>query len=378
MKRYLRGVALLAAVGLFAGCKSDPAGVTPSDAPLKIVASPAVVTVAQGASKVVTIQVVDSNGTALPAQVSAAAASADITVVPDTAFQPVFGSDNVAHANTINAQYRVNVTGNNLAASTITVTSGALTYSIPVIVTPTELAATLSSSTPALGEPITLTAPAGLTFAPFSAKPRITKSTTDTTQVGFVQSSNGTTLTFMPVLGQADQAFAVRGVIPAYAPSLNLSLDVPTHYTVGDATTTVKLAGTEDIATAPTIPPLAKDQVYLIYDKPPFGWAGCTGDLGDNCNVYKIVTTVADTKVHVELDWDNTSDLGVYVLDETGAAVIGSAGFADANGTGGSAHPEAADLTFATPGTYYLGVLRFTYAGSTVDPTYYSLKVSGL
>jgi hypothetical protein len=337
-----------------------------------------VVTVAQGASKIVTIQVVDSNGNALPATVSAAATSADITVTPDTGFQPVFGADNVAHANTVNDQYRVSVTGNNLAASTITVTSGDLTYTIPVIVTPTELAATLSTATPAFGEPITLTAPAGLTFSAFDANVKITKSISDTAQVGFVQSSDGTTLTFMPIAGEADQGFAVRGVVPAYAPSLNLNLNVPTHFTVGDVSTAVKLTGTDDIATAPTLPSLAKDQIYLLYDKPPFGWAGCTGDLGDNCNVYKVVTTVAGTKVHVDLDWDNTSDLGVYVLDATGNTVLFSAGNADGNGTGGSAHPEAGDLTFATPGTYYIGVLRFTYPGSTVDPTYYSLRLTGL
>jgi hypothetical protein len=370
MKPFLRSVALLAAVGLFGGCKSDPAGVSPSDSPLKIVPNPAVVTVAQGASKIVTIQVVDSNGNALPATVSAAAASADITVAPDTGFQPVFGPDNVAHANTVNDQYRVSVTGNNLAASTITVTSGNLTYTIPVIVTPTELAATLSNATPALGEIVTVTAPAGLTFA---ASPKITKSTSDTTQIGFVRSSSGNTLTFVPLIGTADQGFAVRGVIPAYAPSLNLNLDVPTHITVGDATTTVKLAGTDALATAPELPVLAKDQIFLMYDKPPFGYAGCVGFLGDNCNVYKITVT-AETKFHVTLNWDNTSDLGAYFLDASGNLDT-SVGFADAAGAP-TPGPEDGDITLPA-GTWYMAVLRFTYAGSTTDPGYYSVQLTG-
>jgi hypothetical protein len=373
MKPFLRSVALLAAVGLFGGCKSDPAGVSPSDTPLKIVPNPAVVTVAQGASKIVTIQVVDSNGNALPATVSAAASTADITVTPDTGFQPVFGPDNVAHANTVNDQYRINVTGNNLAATTITVTSGDLTQTIPVIVTPTELAATLSTTTPALGEPITITAPAGLTFSPFSSNVKITKSTTDTTQVGFVQSSNGTTLTFMPILGEADQGFAVRGIIPSYAPSLNLNLDVPTTFTVGDATTTVKLPGTDALATAPELPVLAKDQIFLMYDKPPFGYTGCAASLGDNCNVYKI-TVATETKFHVTLNWDNTSDLGAYFLDSNGDLNT-SVGFADAAGAP-TPGPEEGDIDLP-PGTWYMAVLRFTYAGSTADPSYYSVQLTG-
>jgi hypothetical protein len=326
-----------------------------------------VVTVAQGASKIVTIQVVDSNGNALPATVSAAAASADITVTPDTGFQPVFGADNVAHANTVNDQYRVSVTGNNLAASTITVTSGSLTYTIPVIVTPTELSVT-PSAVSELGL-ITLTAPAGLTFGD-PANVTITKSATDTATVGFAIASTGSTLSFLPFQGLTDQAFAVRGVIPSYAPSLLLSLNATSKLTT--------TAPNSDITTAPTLPIPATGASYTVYGIPPFGWSGCAGDLGDNCNVYKVVTTVANTKIHVELDWDNGSDLGLYVLDATGMSVIGSAGFADQHGIDPGAHPEAADLTFATPGTYYLGVLRFTYTGSEDDPSFYKFTVTGL
>lgn len=358
MKPFLRSVALLAAVGLFGGCKSDPAGVSPSDSPLKIVPDPAVVTVAQGASKIVTIQVVDSNGNALPATVSAAASTADITVAPDTGFQPVFGADNVAHANTVNDQYRVSVTGNNLAASTITVTSGSLTYTIPVIVTPTELAATQASD---LGL-ITLTAPQGLTFASGAT---ITKSSTDTGTVGSVISSTATTLTFLPLEGFTDQSFAVRGVIPSYAPTLSLNLDATTKLTTG--------TNSADLTTAPTLPIPAAGASYTFIGVPPFSYAGCAGSLGDNCDVYKI-TVAAPTTFHLKLNWDNTSDLGAYFLDSNGALDT-SVGFADAAGAP-TPGPEESDITLPA-GTWYLAVLRFTYAGSTSDPTYYSVQLTG-
>jgi hypothetical protein len=319
-----------------------------------------VVTVAQGASKIVTIQVVDSNGNALPATVTAAATTADITVTPDTGFQPVFGPDNVAHANTVNDQYRVSVTGNNLAATTITVTSGGLTQTIPVIVTPTELAATQAND---LGL-ITLTAPQGLTFGDV-ANVTITKSTTDTATVGGVVSSSGNTLTFLPLEGLTDQSFAVRGVIPSYAPSLLLNLNATTTLTTG--------TNSADLSTAPTLPVPASGTSYTIYGLPPFSYAGCAGSLGDNCDVYKITVT-APTTFHVTLNWDNTSDLGVYFLDSNGNLDT-SVGFADAAGAP-TPGPEEGDITLPA-GTWYMGVLRFTYAGSTSDPTYYSVTLTG-
>jgi hypothetical protein len=92
--------------------------------------------------------------------------------------------------------------------------------------------------------------------------------------------------------------------------------------------------------------------------------------------VYKVVTTTANQKVNVTLNWNNTSDLGLYVLNSAGA-FLSAAGNADAGGTGAGGHPETATLTFATAGTYYLAILRFTYAGSTVDPTWYSLQTIG-
>ena len=371
MKPVLRSMALLAAVGIF-GCKSDPSGVTPDETPVKIVANPAVLTVAQGASKTVTIAVVDSNGNAIPAEITAVAGSADITVEPDTSAELVYGPDGVPHANTSTRQTRFKVTANNLNAATITVTSGGLTTTLPVVVTPTQLAATLSSTTPALGEPITVTAPAGLTFAPGAT---ITKSTTDTTTVGIVNSVSGNTLTFVPFIGTADQGFAVRGVIPSYAPTLLVNLDVPATITVGDATTVTKIAGTDALATAPEVPAPAAGQHYLLFDKPPFGYAGagCTGPLGDPCNVYKI-TVATETTFHVTLNWDNTSDLGVYFLDSNGAL---NTGVGSADAAGAPTHgPEEGDVTLPA-GTWYMAVLRFTYAGSTADPTYYSVQLDG-
>jgi Bacterial pre-peptidase C-terminal domain len=360
MKPVLRSMALLAAVGIF-GCKSDPSGVTPDDTPVKIVANPAVLTVAQGASKTVTIAVVDSNGNAIPAEITAVAGSADITVVPDTSAELVYGPDGVPHTNTSTRAARFTVTANNLNAATITVTSGALTTTLPVVVTPTALAAVQATNEGL----ITLTAPAGLTFAEAS-KVTITKSTTDTATLGSVLSTDGSTLTFLPLEGLTDQPFAVRGVIPSYAPTLLVNLDATTTLTTG--------TNSADLTTAPALPVPASGQSYTIVGVPPFEWAGCVGDLGDNCDVYKITVT-APTTFHVTLNWDNTSDLGIYFFDSSGNLDT-SVGAADAAGAP-TPGPEEGDITLPA-GTWYMGVLRFTYAGSTSDPNYYTVTLTGL
>jgi hypothetical protein len=369
-------MALLAAVGIF-GCKSDPSGVTPDNSPAKIVANPAVLTVAQGASKTVTIAVVDSNGNAIPAEITAAAGSADITVTPDTSEELVYGPDGVPHANTSTRSTRFTVTGAGLNATTITVTAGSLTTTLPVVVTPTELAATLSSTSPALGAPVVVTAPAGLTFA---SNATVTRSTSDTNQVGFVTSTNGGTLTFVPFVGTADQPFAVRGVIPSYAPTLLVNLDVPSsNLTVGDATTLTKISGTDALGTAPELAMPGPGLTQFFYDKGPFGFAGCAtatasfGALGAPCTLYKIVVTDAGTVLHATVNWPSNEDLGLYVLDETGTQALDSdIGSADAHGGGAAGHPETGDLTFDTPGTYYIAIVNF----SGTDPLYFSVQLT--
>ena len=278
MKPVLRSMALLAAVGIF-GCKSDPSGVTPDDTPVKIVANPAVLTVAQGASKTVTIAVVDSNGNALPAEITATAGSGDITVVQDTSAELVYGPDGVPHANTSTRETRITVTGVNVNSATITVTSGDLTTTLPVVVT----------------------------------------------------------------------------------------------------RTVTKIPGTEELATAPTVDVPAAGATTTFFDKGPFGSSVCSaaeasfGTLDSPCTLYKIVITDPGTVLHATLSWFSDEDLGLYVLDETGAeALDATIGAADAHGDGADGHPETGDLTFATPGTYYLGVVNF----SDTNPEYFSVELS--
>lgn len=243
-------------------------------------------------------------------------------------------------------------------------TSNALTTP-PV---PLSFPVTPSSTTPAGGTTATLTAGAGFKFAPSA-----TLTVGGASQVTQGVSADSSVLTFFVIPGSTGAVQVTGGVAGGFPLPA-----VPTGVSITAAAPVItKIAGTDALATAPTLN-VASGVASGVIDAPPFGFAGCAPipQLGDNCNLFKIVTTTANQKVNVTLNWNNTSDLGLYVLNSTGG-FVSAAGNADAGGTGAAGHPETATLTFATAGTYYLAVLRFTYAGSTVDPTWYSLQTIG-
>jgi hypothetical protein len=246
---------------------------------------------------------------------------------------------------------------------TLTTTNALTTPDVPA-----SLPVTASSTTPAGGTDATLTAGAGFAFAPsatvtIGGTPQITKSL----------SADSTVLTFAVTPGSTGAVKVTGGVtfdfpLPALPTAVSITAAAPVI---------TKIAGTDALATAPTLN-VSPGVATGFIDAPPFGYTGCAtiSQLGDKCDLYKIVTTADNQKFSVTLTWNNTSDLGLYVLTSAGA-FLSAAGNADAGGTGAGGHPETATLTFATPGTYYLAILRFTYTGSTVDPTWYSLQIVG-
>ncbi len=463
MKQWLRPIMLLAIPIAAWGCKSDPTVTNDIGTPSKLVASPSTVFVAQGASEATSVTLVDANGNPVPGTFTLTPPSdANFTVVQDTSQLLIYDAAGNSVQRSSQSSARYTITANGFGATSFQVTSGSLTTTINVSSYPATLPATFNTGTPAVGQTVTVTAPAGTFFRPTStiafagvADARIISRAADSSSITFlvqpgtngvatisnvgVRSSPtlsftvptiatvklpapttfiGTINTTTPAAGQtviltgtgfkvSPAATVTVGGTPAIsittaadsstlsfipAPGssgiINVTGAAANGFALGLLPTTLsltagsgavtKIAGTDALGTAPTLN-VAAGRATGFIDAPPFGYlgTGCTTSLGDPCNVYKIVTTTANQKFTVTLDWNNTSDLGLYVLNSAGALVAG-AGNADAGGTGASGHPENATLTFATPGTYYLAVLRFTYAGSTVDPTYYTVQITGL
>jgi hypothetical protein len=156
MKRLLRGSVVLAVAVGFLSCSGDPT----SDfrEPSGIVASPSIVFIDVGETKPVVASLQDDQGNQVAADYEITAVGSGITVVQDTAFQHTTAGGH------IDRQVRFQVTGTAIANSSFTLTAGGQSLVIPVRVTPAAIDIVISNPTPAWGDTITLTAPAGVLF----------------------------------------------------------------------------------------------------------------------------------------------------------------------------------------------------------------------
>jgi hypothetical protein len=158
----------LFALLLVAGCSSDPTsdlrnGVSRVDA------APSQLFVELGATKTVDITAVDDQGNQISSAYEVTNVGSGITVVRDSSFLPVFINDSTLAVPPEAPVFRYIVTGTAYSTTSFTVGAGGKTVQVPVQVIPQAgIAVTFSSTTPALGDTITITAPAGTTFAPTS------------------------------------------------------------------------------------------------------------------------------------------------------------------------------------------------------------------
>ena len=219
-----------------------------------------------------------------------------------------------------------------------------------------------SNTTPAVLQAITVTAPAGFTFAP---------------DVGFSWGGNaaiinsvaagGGSANITPLPGANGHA-SVSNVIVNAAPQFKLTLPAKAEVTVPAV---VPLEGTDDPATAPEIvvpgaggTVITNDAGTFDYSAPIFG--GAFGNFP--ARLYKIVVTGTIT-LTTTVDWPTGQDLGVYWFNADGVGEPAFGNPADAGGPG--AHPETATSTVPA-GTYLLAVVNF----GTGNPPVFQLTLS--
>jgi len=156
MKRLLRGSVVLAVAVGFLSCSGDPTDSFRE--PSGIVASPTVLFVNVGETKQVVASLQDDQGSQIAGDFEISAVGSGLTVTQDTAFQ------HTTAGLVIPNQVRFNVTGTAVANSSFTLSAGGQSRVVPVRVTPATLPIGISNLTPAWGDTITLTAPAGVLF----------------------------------------------------------------------------------------------------------------------------------------------------------------------------------------------------------------------
>ncbi|HKH84803.1 MAG TPA: hypothetical protein VKA25_14025 [Gemmatimonadales bacterium] len=156
MKRLLRGSVVLAVAVGFLSCSGDPT----SDLrqPAGITATPTTVFVDVGETKPVIASLIDEQGNQVASDFTITDVGAGVTVVQDSTFQNTTAGVNIDN------QVRFQVTATSIANSSFTLNAGGKTLVVPVRVTPATVAIAISNQAPALGDTITITAPAGVLF----------------------------------------------------------------------------------------------------------------------------------------------------------------------------------------------------------------------
>jgi hypothetical protein len=146
----------------------------------------------------VDLEVLDEQGGTIPSTFTAVSLDPGILVTADDNFLPEYDADGVLSIPEEVTRFRLNVIAtDNIVSTTIHVTSGDLTLDIPVKTTPVEIAAGFSTTTPGLGEEITVTSPSGLLFT------AATEVTFENAPNGIVTdiAADGSTLTFIAIPG---------------------------------------------------------------------------------------------------------------------------------------------------------------------------------
>ena len=165
MNRLTSGMVPLFALLLVVGCTTEPTDDLRKGT-ARLDAAPSQLFIELGATKTVDVSAVDDQGNEISSAYEVTNVGSGITVVRDSTFLPVFINDSTLAVPPEAPIFRFIVTGTAYASTSFTVSNGAKEVVIPVQVIPQAgIAVTFSSVTPALGDTVTITAPAGTSFA---------------------------------------------------------------------------------------------------------------------------------------------------------------------------------------------------------------------
>jgi hypothetical protein len=217
MNRLTSGMAPLFALLLVAGCTTDPTDDL-RNGTARLDASPSQLFIELGATKTVDVSAVDDQGNEISSAYEVTSVGSGITVVRDSTFLPVFVNDSTLAVPPEAPIFRFIVTGTAYTSTSFTVSNGEKDVVIPVQVIPQAgIAVTFSSTTPALGDTVTITAPAGTSFALTS-----TVTVAGATLQPLIVSQSETEIRFIPP-PNINAPLTISDVTSAAAPTLTFS-----------------------------------------------------------------------------------------------------------------------------------------------------------
>ena len=357
MNRLVRGSVLFAVAAIVGACGgTDTEGIDETD---HLVSDPAIVFVSNVDSQAVFVEAVNALGQQLEGDFAITSVGTGLSAVIDTSFAPVLGRE----GNPTRVRIFVKAaTTSSLVSSSFTVTANGVSLDIPVAITPSTLLGNLTNPTPNVGDTIGFVGSAPLTF---TAASTITFATGGAGIVTGV-SQDGTTLFFLAPPGGSGDATITDVHLPYLSAGLTLTEVGGTGaLAVQNATS---LTGTDASGTAPTFTaPDITGATTSFFDLG--SWVASCG--GVPCQWYKLtVATAGDYFIHSS--WDNTSDIGVFILASDAATQV--AGF-DAHGNGATAQPEEGSVTLAA-GTYFIVVENFAPFYPDPDPAWFRIDIT--
>jgi hypothetical protein len=166
MKRLLLGMAPTLVLLAGIGCKGDPTGDLQNGMD-HLTATPSQMFLQPGESKTVIVSGFDAQGNPQPADYVVTDPGTNITVKRDSTFLPDYVNDSTLQAPATAPTFRFIVTSTGYGATSFTVTAQGKSVTVPVQnAATTVLDAQVSDTQPALGEVVTITLPAGVSFSP--------------------------------------------------------------------------------------------------------------------------------------------------------------------------------------------------------------------
>jgi hypothetical protein len=213
MIRMMSGVLLAAGA---VACNND-ASIDLSGPPTKIQASPQIMFATQGADENLYLRLVDDANYSVPVgPYTVSDVGAGITVTWDEGYRPDYTSGELK-PNPIQSQHHYIVRASEAVSTSFKVTNSGITQEIKVIVVPSTLGSGLSITAPAIGDQVTLTLPANLSFTTEGDDASVITVGGDDVVVTEMTAS---TVTFYPLPGSGG-AVEATNINVAYSPTLD-------------------------------------------------------------------------------------------------------------------------------------------------------------
>ena len=341
MNRFRSGTVPLFALLALAGCSSEPTGDLREN--VDLVASPTQLFIELGGTKSVEIGGVDDQGNPLDLAYEVTATGSGITVRRDSSFLPIFIDDSTLQAPATGPRFRFIVEGTGYTATSFTVSAGGEDVVVPVQVVPQSgLAATFDNPAPLLGDTVTLTAPAGITF-----------NADATLDVGgapiTIVSQDASTIRFIPP-PNVNGPLTVNGVVSAAAPDVVFS---PTT----DAVLQTPLIDTVDVVYSTTTPTLGQSVTMTVIE--PL----------INIVIDPLVDTLSNITYPGQLPGRAPGPQNIVVAADSNSVTFDAPPNANGSGT---------VVNFAFPGGYLIGLptrpnLTSTNIGTELNATFSDL-----